>query len=269
MKRILSQTVCAVLALLSLFSFAACGSKSSSEESSQSSDASATQAVEITVAATEAASSAPAELKKEIDLTKLHTPNMKGDQFAGYWIVEKKTDNQNNLIVYEFDGEGHSYILIGTTGMFGTYEIKRDNNKDMFYCPSVFGDENYTYEFSKDRNSVTLKGVTDGSSFTMKKTDSKSSVPEPPEEPVIDDLLLGAWKDDTGAYLYFDKNGIMYTNQLGVNFFFYTYSAENGVITQTYTMKDESTETAKYKIENDVLTCRDFEYKRCSADELS
>ena len=95
-----------------------------------------------------------------------------------------------------------------------------------------------------------------------------NSIPEAEKNPVIDEKLLGAWKDDTGAYLYFDKNGIMYANQVGVNFSFYTYSAKDGKITQTYTMKEKTTEEATYSFDGETLLYNNYEYQRISADEL-
>ena len=102
----------------------------------------------------------------------------------------------------------------------------------------------------------------------MQKLFSFTFIPRAEPDSEIDPALLGAWKDDTGAYLYFGKDGVMYSNQLGVNFSFYTYSAQDGKITQTYTMKEETTETATYKLNDDKLVYNNFEYQRISADEL-
>ena len=260
MKRILLQTACVILSLITLFSLAACGS-----DSSKSSEPETTAAPQTTEPGTTAAP----ELVKETDLTKLHQPANNKDLFAGFWKITEGTGSQLSSFVYSFDGNGKAFMLIGTMGYFGTYTVEQKDGKDVFACLMMFGKDYLTYEFSKDKNTVTLTSTTDNSATTMERTEAYNSIPDAPDAPVIDNELLGAWKDETGAYLYFDKSGIMYTNQLGVNFSFYTYSAENGKITQTYTMKDETTETAAYKIENDVLNYNGYEYERCSADELS
>lgn len=260
MKRILLQTACVILSLLTLFSLAACGSGSSKSSESETTAAPQT---------TEPGTTAAPELVKETDLSKLHQPADSKDLFAGFWKITEGTGSQLSSFVYSFDGNGKAFMLIGTMGYFGTYTLEQKDGKDVFTCLMMFGKDYLTYKFSKDKNTVTLTSTTDSSTTTMERTEAYNSVPDAPESPVIDNELLGAWKDETGAYLYFDKSGIMYTNQLGVNFSFYTYSAENGKITQTFTMKEETTETATYKIENSVLNYNGYDYVKCSADELS
>lgn len=160
-------------------------------------------------------------------------------------------------------------MLIGTMGYRGGYEIKDKNGKSVFSSQMTFGlDGDFTYEFNKERTSVVLTSTADNSKTTMVRVENYNSIPEAEKNPVIDEKLLGAWKDDTGAYLYFDKNGIMYANQVGVNFSFYNYSAKDGKITQTYTMKEKTTEEATYSFDGEKLLYNNYEYQRISADEL-
>ena len=261
MKRLFFKLTCTVAAVILAASLTACSGDSSSNKEPVTT-AAQTQA-------TEPLSSTAKDLKKETDLTKLYAPDTKKDQFAGYWKITEGNGSQLKSFTLCFDGNGRSFMLIGTMGYRGGYEIKDKNGKSVFSSQMTFGlDGDFTYEFNKERTSVVLTSTADNSKTTMVRVENYNSIPEAEKNPVIDEMLLGAWKDDTGAYLYFDKNGIMYANQVGVNFSFYNYSAKDGIITQTYTMKEKTTEEATYSFDGEKLLYNNYEYQRISADEL-
>ena len=261
MKRLFFKLTCAALALIAAASLTACSGDSSSKKEPETT-AAQTQA-------TEPQTTSVKDLKMETDLSKLHVPDTKKDQFAGYWKITDGTGSQLQSFIFCFDGNQKSFMIIGTMGYCGTYEITEKDGKSIFSSKMTFGlDGDFTYEFNKERTSVVLTNTSDKTTSTMQKLESFSYIPEAVDNPTVDKAILGAWKDDTGAYLYFGKDGVMYSNQLGVNFSFYNYSAQDGKITQTYTMKEETTETATYKLNDDKLVYNNFEYQRISADEL-
>lgn len=261
MKRLFLKLTCTVTAIIIAASLTACSGDSSSNKEPVTTAAQ--------TMATEPQTTSVKDLKKETDLTKLYKPDTKKDRFAGYWKITEGTGSQLKSFIFCFDGSGRSFMLIGTMGYRGGYEIKEKDGKSIFSSQMTFGlDGDFTYEFSKDDSSVVLTNTADSSKSTMVRTESYNSIPKAEKNPVIDEKLLGAWKDDTGAYLYFDKNGIMYANQVGVNFSFYTYSAKDGKITQTYTMKEKTTEEATYSFDGEKLLYNNYEYQRISADEL-
>ena len=248
-------------ALCTAFVFAACGGGESKPKESVAETV-------IADAPTDPQTTTAADLKTEADLSKLHTPDTTNDRFAGYWKITEGSGAQLKKFTYEFDGNGRAYVLVGTMGYVGTYEVKQDSGKDVFVSQMIFGDDGYTYEFSKDGKSVVLTSVTDKSTSTMERVEKFSSIPKAEEDFSIDEKLLGAWADDTGEYFYFGKDGVMYNTQRGVSFTFYNYSAKDGKITETYTMTEPATETVSYKFDGDKLIYSGNEYKKISADKL-
>lgn len=271
MKRLAIKIGCATLAMIFMLSFSAC-----TENKSE-------QPMETTAATTEAATTVPpaTEAEKmitETDLTKLHAVNEQGDLFAGMWRITGGTGSQLKSFVYEFDGNGAAFMMVGTTGYCGTYGIKAEDGKDLFVTQLMFGlDGKYTYEFSKDKNTVVLTKIPEKTvstnpsepiTSTLEKVSDFSPVPDSVENPEIDEAILGAWTDDKGGYLYFGKDGVMYDVQADVTFTFYTYSANNGQISEISYMTEAINETATYSVEDDVLTYNNIEYQRVSADKL-
>ena len=267
MKKLLFKSACALLAAVLAIGLAGCSGKT---ESSAPSTEAATESV-TTEPPTEAE-----VFVTETDLTKLHPITAQSDQFAGMWHITDGVGAKLEHFVYEFDGNGNAYIMVGTTGYCGTYGVKAEDGKDLFITQLMFGlDGKYTYEFSKDRNSVVLTNISNESTTTLEKTEGFSPVPDATESYVTDEALLGAWVDSTGGYLYFGKDGVMYDAQANVSFTFYTYSAADGKINETSVLTEEINETATYSVEKDVqdakkdiLTYNDVEYQRVSADKL-
>ena len=254
MKRIITKCICAVLALIAVLSLAACGDKSSSDSksSAQSSDASSASPV-----------------SNGTELSKLHQLSSPGDIFTGYWKITEGTGSNLKSFVYCFDGEKKAYLMVGTMGYFGTYDLTVKDGKDLFVTQLVFGlDGEYTYKFSDDNKSVVLTNIADNSTSTLQKLDSFTSIPAAPENPQIDEAILGAWLDDTGAYLYFGKDGIMYSAQNNINFTFYTYSAADGKIFAVSSMTEEIEDSFTYEVKGSTLVFNRYEYKKISTDEL-
>lgn len=210
-----------------------------------------------------------AQLSTETDLSKLHQPKNTDDPFAGYWKITEGTGAELNSFVFCFDGSNSAYLLIGTMGYCGVYEVKQKDNQEVFTTQLQFGlNGDYTFAFAEDKRSVVLTSLSNKTTTTLQKLDSFSSIPEPPENPAIDPALLGAWKDDTGEILYFDKNGIFYDSQTFVTYTFYTYSAANGSLQLQYTMKETTNETAAYTVQGNTLTYNDYAYTRIPAEEV-
>ena len=102
----------------------------------------------------------------------------------------------------------------------------------------------------------------------MQKLVSFTFIPRAEPDSEIDPALLGAWKDESGGYIYFEDNGIMYETQKAISFTFYTYSAKNGVVDNTYYMLEAEKGSYQYKVDGDKLTYNGYTYTRISADEL-
>ena len=258
------KMICILLAFSLVAVFAGCS------DNKESSDINPTdEFIEVTTA--EPASEPmpdPEEVVAEFDLTALHAVDYDGNEFAGAWKITDGEGSQFESFVYMFDGSTSAYLMTGTMGYCGKYEL--DTAKKQFTSQLMFGiDGCYNYEFSDDKSTVVLTNTDGGKTTTLEKIVSFSYIPIPDSEPVIDKELLGAWSDENGEYLYFEKNGIMYETQLGVSFTFYSYSAQDGTIDAVYYMKDKETETMTYSVDGDTLTLNDYEYTRVSVDELA
>lgn len=250
------KMICILLAFSLLAVFAGC---SNNEESS---------VVQTTEQETTAEpTTSPEEIVTEVDLSALHAVDYDGNEFAGAWKIIDGEGSQYESFVYMFDGGTSAYLMTGTMGYCGKYELNAA--KKQIISQLMFGiDGQYIYEFSEDKSTVVLTNTKGGKTTTLEKIVSFSYMPIPDSEPVIDEALLGAWCDENGGYVYFEKNGIMYETQLGVSFTFYSYSAQDGTIDAVYYMKDKETDTMTYSVDGDTLTLNDYEYTRISADEL-
>ncbi len=268
MKRIITKFTCAALALIAVLSLSACGGKSSSNtDASQTSGASSVQTSGASKVS--GAGTSPAEIKTEADLSKLHQLTSPGDAFTGYWKITEGTGSNLKNFVFCFDGAKNAYLMVGTMGYIGTYDLSVKNGENVFTTQLVFGlDGDYTYSFFQNNQTVELTNVSDNTTTTMEKVESFSSIPEAPEDPQIDESILGAWLDDTGAYLYFGKDGIMYSVQKNINYIFYTYSAADGKIKAVSAMTEPIDDEFTYQLDGETLVFNRYNYKRISTDEL-
>ncbi|MCD8026325.1 MAG: hypothetical protein LUF33_05220 [Clostridiales bacterium] len=195
------------------------------------------------------------------------------DPFSGAWHITDGEGSPLESFVYIFDGSGKASIVIDNMGHCGSYSVEDVSDdgtgEKTFNCQLMFGiNGNYYYEFSDSGSTVVLTDVDSELTTTIEKLDNVDFVPTPENDPIIDSDLLGAWMCDSGEYLYFDESGIMYYNQFGTVFTYYTYSAEDGKITATYTMQSEATSEFTYYFEDDTLIFDDLEFTQISVDEL-
>lgn len=267
MKRLSIRFFCAALAALSVFSLTACnnGEESKTKETAAATTAPSTEIP--TAATTTAASDLP--YTDTLDMSKVFTVKNTTDQpFAGTWQITDGVGSELEHFAYCFDGDGKAYLMVGTMGFVGTYSDNYQNT-GVFLCQLMYGiNGSYTYEFSEDNNSVVLTNTETQQTSTLSKAEDYSPVPEAQDDVVIDEALLGAWTNGDGEYLYFEKNGVFLEYQKDFSFTFYNYSAQDGKISQTYSMTEEKTESVPYKLEGDTLNYNGFEYKKASANEL-
>lgn len=253
MKRMVLLITAAALTLTAAV-FAGCGGQSSSAPET-------TAAQETTVA------SAVEEVKKEVNLSDLHAINYEGNDFAGAWRITEREGDTYEKFVYMFDGDSKAYLMMGTVGYCSNYQINPDIKQ--FAAQLAFGiNGKYTYEFSEDKSSVTLTDVDTKSVTKLEKIMSFAYIPLPEKDAVIDDALVGAWADDSGGYLFFDNQGILYETQKGLSFTFYNYSAEDGKVKVKYYDPDEEHASYDYQLKDDKLTFNNYQYERVSASEL-
>ena len=253
------KILCAVLVISSIAVFAGCGEDDSQSESSSSN--------------VEKSDDSKVAVSDQADLSKLHAINYEGDDFAGAWQIVDGEGSQFKSFVYVFDGNQKVYLVIGTTGYIENYgvENKPDANGNVVSTVTaqlMFGiNGTYTYEFSDDKNELTLTNIKSNKTTKLKKLATFSYIPIPDPDPVIDKNLLGAWKDKSGESYYFDKSGIMYESY-GVSFYFAKYSADEGKITYTFTSNKEETKTIKYSVKDNTLTIDGSPFEKIPASEL-
>lgn len=256
MKNTLIKILSLVLAVSAFCIFAGCDDESSSKTSESQTESAATS--ETTVLAAD---------DLETDIKALHYYDTESDDpFAGAWHITEGVGSDLNSFVFLFDGNKTSSIVIGTTGYVESYTV--DESEKTFSTQLLFGLNGiYTYEFSNENSKVVLTNTEDNTTTTMEKLVSFDCIPIPDAEPKIDEAILGAWQSDDGDTVYFDKSGIMYENFLG--FKYSKYSAENSVITSTYTELEETTEEYEYSISGNTLTFNNCEYSRIPASDLT
>lgn len=257
--KLLIKILCAVLALSSIAVFAGCGEDDDS-------------LVATTSAIEETTEDSKMNVTDQADLSKLHAINYEGDEFAGAWQIVDGEGSKYKSFVYVFDGNKKAYLVIGTTGYIENYSIesKTENGQteSIFTAQMMFGiNGSYTYQFSEDKNELTLTNTKTKKTTTLNKLATFSYVPIPDPEPVVDEALLGAWKDDNGEYYYFDKSGIMY-NSYGVTFMYAKYSAKDSKVTYTFTSNKEETNAVDYSVKGDTLTFNGNPFKKIQVSEL-
>jgi len=266
MNKFFTRMLCTALVLCSVLICVAC-----SKQEKENPSAAATTIAETTAAPAtdEPTTDDPADIKIEADLTKLHAPAASGDLFTGYWHITNGDGAQFEHFVFGFDGNKNAYLLMGTMGFIGVYDIHVIDGMDLFSTKLMYGlNGDYTYEFSKDKKTVVLTNIATNQPTTIEKLDSFSSIPAPMDSFETDEKLLGAWADDKGEYLYFGKDGIMYSCQKNIAFTFFSYTASDGNIHALYSMNEETEENDTYSFKGDKLIFNNYEYSRISADKL-
>ena len=277
MKKLFTRILCIALAVCSAMALTACGNQKEEGSSATSTTAETTAAAEVTAAAdttaapesVEQTTADPAAIKYETDLTQLHALTKPGDLFTGYWHITDGVGKKLTHFVFGFDGNKNAYLLIGTTGFIGVYDIHVVDGVDTFSTKLMYGlNGDYTYEFSKDKKTAVLTNTANNQTTTIEKLDSFTCIPKPMENFEIDEKLLGAWADDKGEYLYFGRDGIMYTCQKNIAFTFFSYTAADGKIHAIYSMNEDTEENDTYSFKGDKLVFNNYEYDRISAENL-
>lgn len=255
MKKIISI----ILVCGMILSFAGCGDNS---ENSEATTAETTSSVEETTQQTD---------DNKADLQSLHSFDAEnGNAFAGAWTITDGEGSQYESFVYVFDGNKSASIVIDTMGYIGEYSMTTsEKGEEILSSQLMFGiNGNYTYKISDDKNTINLTNTETEAVTTLQRVVSFDCIPIPDKNAKIDSKLLGAWKSEDGEYYYFDESGIMYNNQYGTIFTYFTYSAENSVITATYKMGDETTDTYEYSVQGNTLTLNGYTYNKIPAGEL-
>ena len=220
----------------------------------------------------------PDEIEEPVvDLMSLHgIKSDKIDDFAGAWQITGGVGSQYKSFIYMFDGDENSYLMMGSTGQCAKYSVKDEtdengNTQTVFTSKMMFGiDGKYTFEFSNEKQTLVLTDINDQTETTLQKLATYEYIPIPPKNSKTDEKLLGAWKNNNGGYLYFDKSGIMYETMQNFNFYFCTYNAENNEVSYFYYYTDSKQvkETVTYSVDGDTLIYDDIEYTRISPNEL-
>ena len=193
--------------------------------------------VQTTAAETDAThDEAASDIKtaRDVNLTDLHAINYDGNEFAGAWHITERDEGETyRSFTYVFDGDSTCYLMMGSMGYISNYD-DADTKKQT----------------------------------KLEKYMSFSCIPLPEADAKIDSELVGAWKDDSGGFLYFDDQGIMYETQKGLSFTFYNYSAEDGKVSTKCFMPDETNGSAEYSVDGDKLTYNNYQYERIDSSEL-
>lgn len=184
------------------------------------------------------------------------------NDFAGIWKITNSDNDEISKLQYIFDGDQRANLVMDNMGYLGTYTVK----SNVMACQLMFG-LNGTYAYEKSGNKLTLTEVSTQEEVILEKCET-GIIPEAPQSAEIDEALLGAWKDETGEYYYFDKSGLMYDNQYGIMCTFFTYTAKDGKISAEYTMEDKQTDTYTYVFEDDTLILNGSKMEKLSDKEL-
>lgn len=252
----------ATLSLCTIFVFAGCGNEKPQSSEIQT-ESSTIQDVTIALDS------------KDFNIRNFHEVNNDStDGFTGYWKITEGAGSQFKNFVFCFDGNGKSSLIIDNVVYTSKYTIedKADENNEMqsvFSTKLMFGiNGDYTYKINDDHANIELTSMESRNTTVISKINKPDFVPTPSKNPTIDEKLLGAWESADGCYLYFDKDGIMYENQFDAQYSYAKYSISNGVITYTYKMQDEVTDTYDYKLTDNTLNINGQDYSRISDVDL-
>lgn len=103
----------------------------------------------------------------------------------------------------------------------------------------------------------------------LEKVDNPTFVPSAPENPQIDEKLVGAWDSGTGLYYYFGEDGRMYCNSYGTTFTYFTYNTKLNKVTAVYDMDGEQTDTYDYTFDGNDLVFDGMKYTQITPEKCS
>ena len=191
-------------------------------------------------------------------------PRHPGEILIGDWQIENQEGQNHTLFTYSFKDTGKVYMAMDNVAFGGDYTLgKTDDGKDTFATTMYYNlNGTYEFEFSDDNNTMQLTETSDGTSFKMKRISDFSITPEAPENPVIDQNLLGSWKSKSdGGILYsFDDKGIMTSNSYEVMIINAKYSAQDGKINLKYKQGSPVEDSYSYSLDGDVITIDGVEF---------
>ena len=243
MKRLLTVFL-ACLTFGSALAFTSCGDGSSQSENPT------TAPTESTTAETK-----PAEKKTSNELKKYEKSFVEGDSpVYGVW----KLSNLDYMYII-FRNDKLAELAMGSEGYFSKYKLdEKAGTLTVQLLPGSIDGE-YNYEFSEDYAELYL--TLDGETLTLIKEKKYTMIPSAPENPVIDENLLGWWENADGMTYYFGEDGLMYNNAIARETY-YTYSAENKKITAVYNYGGDMDETLSYQLKDEKLIVDGDEYTR-------
>ncbi|MGN0500152.1 MAG: hypothetical protein ACI4HK_03290 [Ruminococcus sp.] len=257
MKKFFIKPIITALVLVMLAAMAV-GCTNGNEQSSATAETAATQA-ETT-----------APQKTEFSLNALHAPQENtGDPFAGYWRIAEGAGSNLESFIYLFNGDGMASIIIGNMGYCGEYTVGTDEEtgNETLKCQLMFGiNGEYSYAAAEDGNKITI--TNNGEDSVLERVENPDFVTKAPENPQIDEKLVGAWDSGTGLYYYFGEDGRMYCNSYGTTFTYFTYSAKQSEVTAVYDMGGEQTDTYDYFFDGNDLVLDGMKYTQISPEKM-
>lgn len=249
MKRILSILLVMILTL-SVLSLTACDEDKKEETKSTSTKpkASSSQPKDST------------DTKADSQIQSYLDSFVKGDSdFYGAWQMK----GMENLIIIFRNDKMAEMVMGGTEGYFSKYTLDESKKTVTVQLIPDAIDGTYTYEFSQDKNKLTL--TLDGSKLEFSRDKDFTIVPKPPKKAEIDKNLLGWWENTDGFFYCFQENGIMYENSISMETC-YTYNASDGKIKAVYSSAGEMDENFTYSFKNGELTIND---SKCTKKDMN
>ena len=200
----------------------------------------------------------PKKAKKNYDIQGYLDSFVKGDSdFYGTWQPE--TFSYMNVM---FRNDNLAEMITGSEGYFSEYGIDEKNKTvKLQLMPNVIDGE-YNYEFSDDKQKLTL--TSDSTEYVFVKQNDFTMVPEPPEKPMIDSDILGWWENKDGLFYCFQKDGLMYENNISMETV-YTYTHQDNKIVATYSIGSDMTDEFIYSFKNGELT---LDGEKCTKKEM-
>ena len=124
----------------------------------------------------------------------------------------------------------------------------------------------YSYTVAEDGKKITI--TNNGEDSVLEKVDNPTFVPSAPENPQIDEKLVGAWDSGTGLYYYFGEDGRMYCNSYGTTFTYFTYNTKLNKVTAVYDMDGEQTDTYDYTFDGNDLVFDGMKYTQITPEKM-
>ena len=154
-------------------------------------------------------------------------------------------------------------------GYCGKYSVGTDEStgEETFKCQLMFGiNGEYSYTVAEDGKKITI--TNNGEDSVLEKVDNPTFVPSAPENPQIDEKLVGAWDSGTGLYYYFGEDGRMYCNSYGTTFTYFTYNTKLNKVTAVYDMGGEQTDTYDYTFDGNDLVFDGMKYTQITPEKM-